>query len=59
MKETEINLVLKLIEHARRDISYGAGGSFGDGDNVDMAEIRRVEKAIEIVKRLVIQAQKS
>ena len=59
MKETEINLVLKLIEHARRDISYGTGGTFGDGGDFDAAEIKRVEKAIEIVKRLVIQAQKS
>lgn len=59
MNIKEAALVSKLLAHIRTDMSYGAEGTFGNGEGVDEVEIKRAEKAIEIIKRLVIRAQKS
>lgn len=51
--KNEIKNIKKLIEHSRRDIDYREGGTFGDGDNFDTNEAKRVECALSIIEHLV------
>lgn len=40
-----------LIDHFRRDISYGTGGTFGDGENFNKrGELERAEKLLAKLK---------
>lgn len=46
---------LTLIHHMRNNIAYGEGGTFNDGDdNVDTKEVKKVERAIERLKVLLV-----
>ena len=54
LNKTEVNNLLMMIDHSRRDMSYSAGGSFGDGDNFNAKEIRQVENAIETLKQIIV-----
>lgn len=58
----QVNDLLNLIDHARKDISYGWGGSYGGYDESDKkAEkesekaIKSSERAIELIKKIIIQ----
>ncbi len=56
--QREINDLLVLIHHARRDIAYGGDGSYvkdAGGENApDKKEAKKAERAIEALKRVML-----
>ena len=62
MNKRNIDDLLTLIEHTRRDISYGWGGTFGgeyykDGEEkFDEVSARKAERAIEFIKKIILQS---
>ena len=58
MTKREIKDIRLLIHHAKRDISYGVGGSFGDGEKMDEREIKKVELAIENLEWIISLQEK-
>lgn len=53
-----VNDLLNLIDHVRQDISYGEGGTYYnkvDTDEIDYSEIKSSERAIEIIKKIILQ----
>ncbi len=62
LSQRQINDLLNLIDHSRRDISYGQGGSFGGYEEEDKKaekesekEIKSAERAIELIKTIIMQ----
>lgn len=52
------NDLLNLIDHTRLDISYGVGGSYGDGDDyLDSKGIKSSERAIILIKKIILGIQ--
>ncbi len=56
MGKRELENMRLLIMHAKHDISYGEGGTFGDGDKMDEKEIEKVEKAINNLEWILANA---
>lgn len=50
----QIDDLLTLIEHTRTDLSYGEGGSFNYGEGFDEKDAKKAERAIAIIKQLII-----
>lgn len=47
--------LLNIIDHTRRNLSWGEGGSFIDDDgNSDPKQAKSAERGIELIKQLVI-----
>ncbi len=58
----QINDLLNLIDHARKDIGYGWGGTYGGYEESDkreekksIASVKSSERAIEIIKTIIMQ----
>jgi len=54
LSKKKIDDLLNMIDHSRRDISYGEGGTFGDGNDYDKKAIKSVERAIETIKKIIL-----
>ncbi len=50
---TERRKIEILLEHARRDISYGSMGSYGDGQIVAKKEIKIGQEGIKLVEEIM------
>jgi hypothetical protein len=55
ISDRTVNDLLNLVGHARRDISYREGGSYGDGDDFDKKAIKSSERAIDFIKEIILQ----
>jgi hypothetical protein len=53
-----IDDLLTLVDHVRRDISYGEGGTYTTVDNssVDKVAIKKAERAIDFIKGFIISS---
>lgn len=47
MTKKEIQNINILLDHAKRDLSYREGGSYGDGDKIYTKEVKMAEQAIQ------------
>lgn len=50
----QINDLLNMVDHTRRDISYGEGGTFGDGESCDKKTLKSVERAIKVINLIIL-----
>lgn len=54
--QKQVNDLLNLIDHARTDISYDEGGTYGTAeDTLDKKAIASSERAIEFIKTLILE----
>lgn len=55
MSKAEHKEIELMLEHAQRDIEYGASGSYGDGEKVNQ---RKQEKALRGIRyvRWILEA---
>ena len=56
MTDKQKDELLTLIEHVRRDISYGQEGTFGDGNRFFEKEAGKVNRGIETLKKILLRA---
>lgn len=55
ISNTTVNDLLTLIDHTRRDIQYGEGGTYNEGeDEIDTKAIKQAERAIDFIKQIII-----
>jgi hypothetical protein len=63
MNKKEINDLMTLIEHCRRDISYKTSGTYlhiddnGSLTKLDTKAIRASERAINVIKRIILNGK--
>ena len=60
LSKRTIDDLLTMIRHTRIDISYDGGGSYNKGDSNhshDPKDARKSERAIEFIKKLIIENQ--
>jgi len=58
----QVNDLLNLIDHARRDIEYGWGGTYGGYEESDKQaakeskqSVKNTERAINFIKKLILE----
>ena len=56
MTKTEIKNIQLLIEHTKRDISYEASGSYGNGIHFNTKEAEKVKEAIKDLEWIITHA---
>ncbi len=61
LSKKQIDDLLTLVDHTRKDIGYGWGGTYGGYDESDKGaeresekNIRKSERAIELIKQIII-----
>lgn len=55
LSKRQVDDLLTMIEHTRRDLKYGEGGTFNDGkENIDSKDVRKVERAIDWIKVFIL-----
>lgn len=60
LTKNDIKALETLRRHAQRDISYGGGGTFSKGDDLDtpdMKEIRLAMQGIQVLEDLIANKQ--
>lgn len=62
LTEKQVDDLLTLVDHARKDIGYGWGGSYGGYEESDKEEkreankkIKKSERAIELIKKIILE----
>lgn len=57
MNKTEAANIRLLLEHAKKDIGYQEGGTYGDGDKVDLRSVKAAGEAIEDIEWILERAE--
>ncbi len=50
INKTERKEIETVLEHCERDLSYGSGGTFGDGDKLYHGEIAKAVQGIQHIR---------
>lgn len=62
LTKKDVDCLLTLVEHTRQDLSYGWGGTYGDGSSddsgknsgIDKKEVTKALRGIDVIKRLIL-----